>query len=50
MEWFALINLYFVFFSWRWANESFKNGNNGAGWFNIFASALNAAAAASVIF
>ena len=37
------INLFFVFFSAYWAHKTFKRGDNGAGWFNLFASAINAA-------
>jgi hypothetical protein len=50
MNWLAIINLVFVYLSWKWASEAFDNGNNVFGWFQIFASALNAAALASVIF
>lgn len=50
MNWFVIFNLFFAVMSWKWANESFSRGDNGLGWFNIFASALNAAAVASIIF
>lgn len=49
MNWFTLINVFFAIFSWKWATRSFNEGNNTAGWVNLFASALNAAAVASVI-
>jgi hypothetical protein len=49
MIWLSLVNLLLAVLSWKWANEAFQNGNTGAGWFNVFASALNAAAFASVI-
>jgi hypothetical protein len=45
-SWFELlyiINLCFVWFSWRVAMHCFENDNTKAGWLNIFASALNAA-------
>jgi len=35
------INVFFVFFSAYWAHKTFKRGDNGAGWFNLFASAFN---------
>jgi hypothetical protein len=47
MEAFFLINLVLVFVSWHWATRAFENGANVAGWFNIFASALNAAVIAN---
>lgn len=50
MEWFAIFNLILAILSWKWAVQSFNNGANGAGWFNIFASALNAAAFANIVF
>lgn len=50
MNWFAVVNFIFVFLSWKWANEAFSRGHNIAGWINIFASALNAAAVASILF
>ena len=45
-----IFNLVFAYLSWKWAMESFNNGHNTAGWFNIFASALNAAVFASIVF
>lgn len=36
-------NLVFVFLSWKWATEAFEIGNKWGGYFNLFASALNAA-------
>ncbi len=47
---FAVINLVFVFLSWKWSKEAFEAGNNFGGWINLFASALNAAAVASIVF
>ena len=38
-----LINVVCVFVSWKWATVAFKEGNQFGGWFNLFASALNAA-------
>lgn len=38
-----LVNTYFIWFSWRLANECFEDYNVRGGWLNIFASALNAA-------
>lgn len=49
MNWFAVINLVLAIYSWKWSTRSFNEGNNTAGWVNLFASALNAAAFASVI-
>ena len=46
---FALINLMLAVLSWKWATDAFNNGHNGLGWFNIFASALNAAAFANLV-
>ena len=50
MEYFFIVNLVLAAFCWHWATQAFENGANGAGWFNIFASAMNAAAFASHIF
>lgn len=50
MEWFALINLALVFLTWKWSKEAFAIGNNFGGWVNLVASAVNAAAFASVVF
>ena len=50
MSWFALINLALSYLSWKWATEAFNNGNKGLGWFNVFASAVNGAAFASIVF
>ena len=47
MEWVYLINMVLVYLSWKWATEAFENGNDTAGWINIFVSAINAAAVAS---
>jgi Na+-driven multidrug efflux pump len=44
MEAFVIINIVFVFLSGYWAQESFRNGYQGAGWVNLFASAINMAA------
>jgi hypothetical protein len=45
MEWshWNWINVFFVFFSGWVAAGCFDNNNNGAGWLNLFASALNGA-------
>jgi len=43
MDWLYLINLAFVFISFKWAMDSFNIGANFAGWMNLFASALNGA-------
>lgn len=45
---FALINFTFIFLSWKWSKEAFQKGNTFGGWFNLFASALNAATVASI--
>jgi hypothetical protein len=37
-----LINIAFVFVSWKFATISFSNGNKIGGYANLFASALNA--------
>lgn len=50
MNWLSIINLVLIYYSWKWATEAFNRGHNAAGWLNIVASALNAAAFASVIF
>lgn len=50
MAWVYLINVVFVYLSWKWATEAFEKGNDTAGWLNIFASAINAAAVASHFF
>jgi hypothetical protein len=47
---FAVINLIFMFLSWKWSMEAFEKGYNFGGWVNLFASALNAAVVASIIF
>lgn len=39
---FYLLNLACVFLSWKWAMEAFNVGNKFGGYFNLFASALNA--------
>lgn len=49
-NWFYLINLACIFLSWHWAKEAFANGNKIGGWFNVFASALNAAIVLNYIF
>jgi hypothetical protein len=41
------INVFFVFVSGWMAISCFDNGNEGAGWFNLFASSLNAAIVAT---
>lgn len=46
---FAVINLIFVFLSWKWSKEAFSVGNNFGGWINLVASAVNAAAFANII-
>ena len=44
MEFFFIINIFFVFLSLYWAKESFDRGQSGLGYMNIFISAMNAAA------
>ena len=46
----ALINLALAIITWKWAKADFENGQNKLGWINIVASAVNAAAFASVVF
>lgn len=38
-----LVNIAFVFLSWKFATIAFSNGNKIGGYLNLFASALNAA-------
>jgi hypothetical protein len=47
-EWTDLnwVNVFFVFLSGFFAYECFEDGREGWGWFNVFASASNAAAVA----
>lgn len=47
---FLLINFALVFLSWKWSKEAFETGNKFGGWFNLFASALNASAVAVIFF
>lgn len=47
MEWLFLINFLLIFVSCKWAMDAFKQGNKFGGYFNIFASALNAAIVAT---
>lgn len=46
----ALINLALAVITWKWAKVDFGNGENKLGWINIVASAVNAAAFASIVF
>ena len=41
-ELFYLVNVACVIVSWRVATKCFDDGDTGCGYFNIFASALNA--------
>ena len=43
MDLLYIINILFIFVGWKWAIDSFNEGNNFSGWLNIFGSALNAA-------
>lgn len=44
-----VLNVLFAWLGWQWAKEAFEEGRNGWGWFNLFASAANAAAVAAVL-
>ncbi len=43
LQWFSLVNLVLAYMNWKWSSESFQEGHKFSGWFNLFASALNAA-------
>mgnify|MGYP003336015328 FL=1 len=44
-----IFNVILVFVCWGWARGAFEEGNDTLGWFHIFCSAFNAAAAANVL-
>ena len=46
----TIVNILVAWLLWTWAQRDFEAGHNKLGWFNIFFSAWNAAAAANAIF
>lgn len=42
MNLWLLINTFLVWFCWQAATEAFEEGNTKLGYFNLFASSLNA--------
>ena len=49
MSFWVVLNIFFAWITWKWAQRDFENGNTTLGWLNIFFSAWNAAAAANAI-
>jgi len=45
----TILNILAAWLLWTWAQRDFAAGHNKSGWFNIFFSAWNAAAAANSI-
>jgi hypothetical protein len=43
------VNILFAILFWKFAIDSFEEGKEALGWFNIFVSAFNTAGAAAVI-
>lgn len=43
LQYISLLNLVLAFMNWKWSKESFQEGHNFSGWFNLFASAFNVA-------
>ena len=45
----VVVNIFAAWFLWIWARRDFEAGHTKMGWFNIFFSAWNAAAAANAL-
>lgn len=45
----TIVNIFAAWLLWTWAQRDFAAGYNKLGWFNIFFSAWNAAAAVNAV-